>query len=288
MKPIYPHGAGLGLRRDLLPKLKLEVPAAIDFFEVSPENWIGVGGRMTREFRRLTERYPFVAHGLSLSLGGPDPLDESFLHRMKTFLDAHRIGLYTEHLSYCTDQGHVYELLPLPFTGEAVRHVASRIRRTQEILERRIAVENTSYYVTAPIGEMDELSFIRAVLDEVDCGLHLDVNNLYVNSFNHGYDPHVFLHGLPGERIAYVHVAGHDQDGPELIVDTHGQAVIDPVWELLTAAYQRFGVFPTLLERDVNLPPWPLLVEEVEHIAALQADARMQSSRPQARAGGSR
>ena len=270
MFPTSIDGAGLGLRRELMLPLMAGVPSAIDFFEISPENWIDLGGRRAKDFRWFTERYPFVAHGLSLSLGGLDPLDEGFLRRMKAFMDAHDIALYTEHLSYCTDGGHLYELLPIPFTEEAVHYVAARIRRTQEILERRIAVENASYYAAAPISDMDELSFIRAVVEEADCWLHLDVNNLYVNSTNHGYDPHDFLRGLPGKRVAYIHVAGHDREAPDLIIDTHGQAVVDPVWELLQESYGYFGVLPTLLERDFNLPPLDELVGEVAYIAELQ------------------
>lgn len=279
-------GAGLGLRREFIRPLLAETPSIIDFLEVCPENWIGIGGRSAREFRRLSERYPLVAHGLSLSLGGPAPLDEAFLAKIKTFLDEHRIGLYTEHLSYCSDGAHLYELLPMPFTEEAVRHLAARIHRTQEILERRIALENASYYVAAPGSEMDELSFLLAVLEQADCGLHLDVNNLYVNSVNHGYDPHDFLSGLPRDRIVYVHVAGHDGEAPDLIVDTHGQEVIDPVWELLAEVYERFGVFPTLLERDFNLPPLHRLLREVERIARLQACRQTQPHPRRARAGG--
>lgn len=282
-------GAGLGLRRELLLPLRDGIPPAIDFFEVSPENWIGLGDRSVRDFRALTERYPFAAHGLALSLGGPAPLDLAHLGRIKTFLDQHRIGLYTEHLSYCGDEGgHLYELLPLPFTGEAVRHVAARIRQVQDFLERRIAVENASYYVAAPGAELDEACFIRAVLEEADCDLHLDLNNIYVNSLNHGYDPYTFLHGLPGGRIVYGHIAGHDGEAPDLIVDTHGRDVIDPVWELLAAAYARFGVFPTLLERDFNLPPLSRLVAEVGRIADLQERQRPRQEWRMAAAGGGR
>jgi hypothetical protein len=269
------RGAGLGLKRELMPALQAGAAdrstAVIDFFEVAPENWIGVGGRPGRQLAWVAEHYPIVAHGLSLSLGGPDPLDESFLGRVADFLQQHRILLYTEHLSYCSAEGYLYELLPIPFTEDAVRHVAARIRRTQDILGRRIAVENASYYVAAPIAEMDELSFIRAVLSEADCDLHLDVNNVYVNSVNFGYDPHAFLRGLPGERIVYAHIAGHLRQAPDLIIDTHGAAVIDPVWALLDEAYRLFGVIPTLLERDINIPPLPALLPEVAHIAALQA-----------------
>ncbi len=189
---------------------------------------------------------------------------------MKAFLTEHHIRFYTEHLSYCADRGHLYDLFPIPFTEEAVRYTAQRIRQAQDILEQPIAVENASYYVTAPIGEMDELAFICAVVEEADCWLHLDVNNIYVNSVNHGYDPVAFLLGLPGERIVYGHVAGHDYDSPDLIIDTHGQTVIGPVWQLLDLAYEKFGLFPTLLERDFNIPPLADLLKEVEHIETLQ------------------
>lgn len=263
-------GSGLGLRRALLPALQTGVPDCIDFFEVSPENWIGVGGRLGKTFRGLTERHRFVAHGLALSLGGPAPLDTAFLRELKQFLDAHNFALYTEHLSFCSDEGHLYDLYPIPFTNEAVRHVADRIRQTQDILERPIALENASFYVQPPQAEMSELNFINAVLNEADCLLHLDVNNIYVNSVNHGYDPVAFLRGLPGERIVYGHVAGHDLEPSGLIIDTHGQNTIDPVWALLAEAYARFGVFPTLLERDSNIPPLAELLKEVKQIAALQ------------------
>ncbi len=263
-------GSGLGLRREHMSTLMADTPKIIDFFEIAPENFLGLGGKKGVDFRWFSERYPIVAHGLSLSLGGLDPLDEVFLLRIKAFMREHNIELYTEHLSYCSHNGHLYDLLPIPFTEEAVHHVASRIKRTQYILEMPIAVENASYYVTAPISEMDELSFINAVIEEADCLLHLDVNNIYVNSVNHNYDPEQFLRGLPGERIVYCHVAGHDQKSPSLIIDLHGSDVIDPVWDLLEKAYQQFGMFPTLLERDFNIPPLGELIKEVEHIAKLQ------------------
>ena len=268
--PFGLSGAGLGLRRSLLPALQTNVPDCIDFFEVSPENWVGVGGHLGKQFRSLTERHRFVAHGLALSLGGPAPLDVAFLRKLKQFLDYHDFALYTEHLSFCSDEGHCYDLYPIPFNEEAVKHVAERIRQTQDILGRPIAVENASYYLQPPQSEMDELSFINAVLSEANCHLHMDVNNIYVNSVNHGYDPLTFLRGLPGERIVYAHVAGHDHDPSGLIIDTHGQNTIEPVWALLDEAYQRFGTFPTLVERDSNIPPLSNLLTEVERIATLQ------------------
>jgi uncharacterized protein (UPF0276 family) len=272
MSPRAIHGAGLGLRRALLGPLQdtsASSEGAIDFFEIAPENWIGVGGALGRTLRAFTERHAFVCHGLSLSLGGRDPLDETLLAKIRRLLDAHGIATYSEHLSYCADGGHLYDLMPIPFTDEAVSHVAARIRTTQDILGQRIAVENVSYYA-APGQAMREIDFINAVLAEADCDLLLDVNNIYVNSINHRYDADAFLDALPGERVAYIHVAGHYDEAPDLKVDTHGSAVIDPVWRLLERAYARFGARPTLIERDFNFPPLAELVAEVSHARALQ------------------
>lgn len=250
-------------------------PSQVSFYEVAPENWIGVGGRYGKQFRAFTERYAFICHGLSLSIGSPAPLDETFIHRVKHFLDKHRIRAYSEHLSYCSDDGHLYDLMPIPFTEEAVHHVAGRIRRTQDILERRIAMENISYYA-APGQEMDEIDFINAVLEEADCDLLLDVNNIYVNSINHGYNAEQFLYALPAERVVYFHIAGHYEEAQDLVVDTHGSDVIDNVWDLLEKAYAHFGVVPTLLERDFNIPPLPELLTEVDQIVDLQDKWRQQ------------
>src|SRR5688572_1329667 len=240
--------------------------------EVAPENWMRLGGRFAREFREFTARYPFVCHGLSLSLGGPAPLDEQLVRDIKGFLDKYKIRCYSEHLSYCSDDGHLYDLMPIPFTESAVRHVAARIRQTQDILGRRMAVENVSYYT--PVGaEMTEAEFVRAVLDEADCGMLLDVNNIYVNSVNHRYDATAFLESMPLERVQYIHVAGHYDEAADLKVDTHGAPVIDPVFALLERAYTLVGPVPTLLERDFNFPPIAELVDEVARIRALQAAA---------------
>jgi hypothetical protein len=282
----YPvRGAGLGLRRALLGPLRSRDPGSpgcpVDFMEIAPENWMGVGGRRGRLLREYTTRLPFVCHGLSLSIGGPSPLDETFLHRLRQFLDRHQIRCYSEHLSYCTDDGHLYDLMPIPFTEDAVRYVAQRVRRVQDILERRIALENVSYYA-APGAELSELEFVSAVLDEADCDLLLDVNNIYVNSVNHGYDAVQFLRSLPGGRIAYGHIAGHHKEAADLIVDTHGASVINGVWALLDHAYQAFGVFPTLLERDFNIPPVEELLGEVELIKTLQ-QKHLEHARPSRR-----
>lgn len=263
------HGAGLGMRRAISGPLCEHRPGNVDFMEVAPENWIRVGGRFGKQFRALTEAYPFVLHGLSLSLGGPTPLDVSLVRDIKHFMDEHRIPLYTEHLSYCSDDGHLYDLMPIPFTEEAVHYVAARIRQVQDILERPIGIENVSYYA-APGQEMSEIDFLNAVLQEADCSLLLDVNNIYVNSINHRYDANAFLRQIPAGRIAYIHVAGHYTEADDLLVDTHGADVIDPVWQLLEQSYRWFGVRPTLLERDFNLPPLEKLLQEVDVIRTIQ------------------
>lgn len=266
------HGAGLGLRRELLAPLADVDAGAVGFLEVAPENWMAVGGRMGRQFRALTERFPFACHGLSMSLGSTAALDEGFVRQLKHFLDAHGIADYSEHLSWCSDDGHLYDLAPIPFTEEAVRHVASRIVRVQDILERRIAVENISYYAALD-GTLGELAFINAVIAEADCDLLLDVNNIHVNSINHGYDAAAFLDGLPLQRVRYLHIAGHHVEAPDLCIDSHGADVIAPVWALLAQAYDRCGPLPTLLERDFNIPPLPVLIGEIEQIRQLQAAA---------------
>ena len=245
----------------------------IDFLEVAPENWIDIGGRFGRRFRAFTERFPFICHGLSLSLGGPAPLDAQFLADLKRFLDQHRIRFYSEHLSACSDAGHLYDLMPIPFTQAAARYVAERVSRVQDALGRRIAVENISYYAALDT-EMSELDFINAVVSQADCLLLLDVNNIYVNSVNFGYDAGAFLRGLPGDRAAYIHVAGHRREAEDLRVDTHAAAVIDPVWRLLADAYDLYGPLPTVLERDFEIPPLAELMAEVATMRAIQNAAQ--------------
>lgn len=267
---VFPvHGAGLGLRRSIMDSLADQPASQVNFMEVAPENWIGVGGTFGRKFREFTERYAMVLHGLSLSIGGPSPLDEAFLQRLKRFIKQHNIRSYSDHLSYCSDDGHLYDLMPIPFTEEAVHYVAERIRRTQDILEQRIAMENVSYYAV-PSQEMSEIDFINAVISEADCDLLLDVNNIYVNSINHKYDAVKFLQALPVERVTYIHVAGHYNEDVDLIVDTHGADVVDPVWQLLDKTYELYGVIPTLLERDFNIPPLAELLTEVDTIIEIQ------------------
>lgn len=261
--------AGLGLRRGLMPELLAMDDGAVDFLELAPDNWIGVGGRFGEQLTQIATRFAISAHGLSLSLGGVAPLDMELLRRTRELNQRLGVVMYSEHLSYTTDDGQLYDLMPIPFTDEAVAHVAARIRQVQDVLERRIAVENVSYYA-APYQALAEIDFINAVLAEADCDLLLDVNNLYVNAINHGYDAADFLARLPAERVAQYHIAGHYDEDIDLKVDTHGAPVKDDVWTLLDAAYRRFGVSPTLLERDFNFPPLHELLFETNRIRTMQ------------------
>ncbi|MCX4189377.1 DUF692 domain-containing protein [Methylophaga sp. OBS3] len=268
------QGAGLGLRRTFMDELLSIENAPVDFLEVAPENWLEMGGRLGKKLRAFTERYPMLCHGLSLSIGGPTSLDEDFIKRIKTFLDTHQVRLYSEHLSYCSDDGHLYDLMPIPFTEEAVHYVADRIRRVQDILQRRLIIENVSYYA-APGQELDELTFVNAILAEADCDLLLDINNVYVNSINHRYSAKAYIDAIDSNRIAYMHIAGHNNEAADLIVDTHGADVIEPVWDLLAYCYQQHGVKPTLLERDFNIPDLQTLFAEVEQIRSYQDDEKL-------------
>ena len=274
LKSQYPvQGAGLGLRRPLADKLMAEPPADVDFMEIAPENWIHVGGALGKKLRFFTERYPFLIHGLSLSIGSPAPLDEQFVRDVKDFMAEHNILMYSEHLSYCGDDGHLYDLMPIPFTDDAVRYVADRVRRVQDILEQRIALENVSYYA-ATDSSMTEKEFLLAVLDEADCDLMLDINNIVVNSINHQYNARDFLNDMPAKRIKYFHLAGHYVEAEDLRIDTHGSAVDAEAWQLLDDAYKKFGPVPTLLERDFNFPPLEELLDEVRRIKTLQLEYR--------------
>ena len=268
-KPL--SGAGLGLRREMLGQVNANTKG-MDFWEIAPENWIPMGGKYQKILRQFTEQNPFVCHGLSLSIGSPEPLDLNFVKAVKHFLDEHNIHFYSEHLSYCSGNGHLYDLMPIPFTEEAVKHVVQRVKQVQDIIERPLLLENVSYYA-APGQQMSEQEFTLSVLKEADCLMLLDVNNIYVNSINHHYDAGEFLAAMPSEKIVYGHIAGHFDEADDLKVDTHGADVIEPVWRLLQQAYELHGVFPTLLERDFNIPPLPELLAEVEHIRRLQNTA---------------
>ncbi|EWH09677.1 hypothetical protein DS2_11113 [Catenovulum agarivorans DS-2] len=262
-------GAGLGLRRDFIDTLNQTSETNYDFLEIAPENWIKMGGRYCQQLDQVAQRYKLTTHGLSLSIGSPDPLDVKFILQIKQFLDKYSIEMYSEHLSFCSANGHMYDLMPIPFTYEAALYVAERVKQVQQIIERPLVLENVSYY--APLSdELSESDFINTVLDESGGLLLLDVNNVYVNSINHNYDAKAFIDAMPTNKIVYGHIAGHYNEAEDLIVDTHGADVIDPVWQLLAYAYERHGVFPTLLERDFNIPALDKLEREVKQIKHIQ------------------
>lgn len=302
-------GAGLGYRRDLAEGfLSLADNSVINFMEVAPENWLKMGGQARYQFDQVAERIPVIIHGLSLSLGGQAPLDKALLKGIKEMMHQYQSYFFSDHLSYCECEGHLYDLLPMPFNEEAVHHVANRIKEVQDYLGIQISLENTSYYLHSPTSTMNEVEFLNAIAQEADCGIHLDVNNIYVNGVNHGLlDPFVFINQVDLKRVNYIHIAGHDEDHqsaselnqketinhankmgeeivegfniikgemrhlPNLLVDTHGETVQKTVWDLLEYTYERLPVIPaTLLERDFNFPPFAELIAEVQHIADLQ------------------
>ncbi|OSI13380.1 HvfB family MNIO-type RiPP peptide maturase [Neisseria canis] len=266
------QGAGLGFKRDLAEDLlNTTSDSPIQFIEVAPENWIKTGGAARKQLDALSERFPIACHGLSLSLGGRDPLQVGFLQEVKAFMRQYKIDFFSEHLSYCSHFGHLYDLLPLTFNDETVRHTAARIRQTQDILEMRIAIENTSSYLLAPGNEMSEVAFLNAVAKEADCDIHLDINNIYVNAMNHGQtDGKTFIDTVDLGRVVYLHMAGHDSD-EEILIDTHGEAICGDVWSLFDYACSKFAHQPPcLLERDTNFPPFAELEAEVARIAAIQ------------------
>lgn len=265
---------GIGFRKDFAEELLQSSILTPTFIEVAPENWVGIGGYWKKQFERALEKYPLYTHGLSLSIGSPDELDYDFLKKVKLFLKETNAQMYSEHLSYAKcDNAHLYDLLPIPFTEDAAKHVAKRIKIIQDLLERKIAIEIVSYY--SPIApEMSEIDFINLVLKGADCDLLLDVNNVYVNSFNHQYDAVQFINQLPLERVSYIHMAGHQQVSDTLIIDTHGEAIIDPVFNLFEYAIQRIGRdVPVLLERDFNIPEMEELQSEINRLHTIKQTA---------------
>lgn len=272
------QGVGLGYKRSMADNflaLDYEI-SPIQFIEASPENWLKIGGTARKKFDAIAERFPIACHGLSLSLGGQDALQIDFVRQIKEFMRQYHINFFSEHLSYCSHHGHIYDLLPLPFTEESVRHTAARIRIVQDILEQQISIENISYYAHSLLAEMDEVDFLNAVAREADCGIHLDVNNVYVNAVNHGIvKSRDYIDRVDLTRVNYMHIAGHDGEHETLLIDTHGQAVCDAVWDLFAYTCQRIpSSVPVLLERDSNFPPFAELEAEVKHIAAIQKQTK--------------
>lgn len=260
---------GLGYRRDFADEFINRDAINPDFIELAPENWMDIGGYWKRQLDQVTRIYPVYSHGLSLSIGSPDPLDMGFLKKVKKFLKDYNIKIYSEHLSFSkSDNAHLYDLLPVPFREDAVKHISERIRQVQDFLERELVLEIVSYY-TPVAAEMDEATFISRVVKESGCGLLLDVNNVYVNAFNHGYDAREFITKLPLDHVRYIHMAGHNQVAPDLIIDTHGEPIIDPVYELFDFTLSKTDHVPVLLERDFNIPEMDELNAEMKQLKSI-------------------
>jgi uncharacterized protein (UPF0276 family) len=269
-------GLGIGLRTVHFGHI-LEKKPAVDWFEVLTENFLDTGGRPAWVLDQIAGRYPVVLHGVSMSVGSTDPIDRAYLAKVKAL--AQRVGAVwvSDHVCWTGVAGrNLHDLLPLPYTEEALRHLVRRVRRIQEVLERPLVLENPSSYVEFTSSSMPEWEFLARMAEEADCGLLLDVNNVYVSAFNHGFDPEVYLRGIPAERVAYVHVAGHTNFGTHLL-DTHVGPVIDPVWKLYRLAHRLSGGRSTLLEWDERIPAFPAVHREVlkarKHMEAALATA---------------
>jgi uncharacterized protein (UPF0276 family) len=264
-------GFGLGLRPTHYEALLGEQRGAVDWLEALTENYLGLGGQPLRHLARLHEHYPLVLHGVSLSIAGSDALDVDYLRQVRALADRFEARWISDHLCWTGVDGvNVHDLLPVPFTFEALDHVARRIEHVQEILGRRILLENVSSYITFAHDEMAEHEFIRELVRRSDCLLLLDVNNVYVSSVNHGFDPLAYLDAMPAERIQQIHLAGHSRRGPYL-VDTHDAPVSEPVWALYGETVRRFGSIATMIERDDNIPPLEELVAELSRARTICA-----------------
>ena len=258
-------GVGLGLRRPLLEDT-LTAGGLIDWLEFTPENFMGRGGQARQMLTRAREKFPLVSHGVSLSLGSLDPLSAAYLAELEALFEWTNPHWFSDHLCFSSFNGHYFnDLIPLPRTQETVNHVADRVRRLQDRFQKTVLIENVSQYLNAPGDELPDAEFISRILTQADCGLLLDVNNVYVNSVNHGFEPLDFLSQIPLERVVQIHVAGHHQF-PEGLVDTHGAPVCDPVWELLRWTMARCRPCGVMLERDTDIPAFEELVPELQTI----------------------
>ncbi len=262
-RPLARDAVGLGLRPVHLAAIR-ESPPDIDFFEIIAENFLGRIEAPRRNLEAIAARYPVVAHNVSLNLLGTDPLDVGYLRRLRSLVEQHHMPYVTDHLCFCASEGtHHHDLLPVPLSSSLVGYAVDRIRAVQDALGVPFGIENASTYLRFKDDDLTEQEFLRRIVDGADCGLLLDVNNVFVASVNHGFDPHAWLDAVPWERVFYVHLAGHLQRPDGLRHDTHDRAVDDDVWALYREAWRRGGPFPTLLEWDDHIPPLDVAVREV-------------------------
>ena len=270
-------GFGLGLRPTHYETILNDQPA-VDWFEIISENYLVPGGRPLHYLDRIRERYPMVMHGVSLSIGAQDPLNREYLRQLRALADRIEPAWISDHLCWTGAHGlNAHDLLPLPYTEEALKHVAARVGEVQDILGRRILLENVSSYVSYPESEMSEWEFLREIAGRADCLILLDINNIFVSSVNHEFDPLTYLNAIPPERVWQFHLAGHRNHG-DYIIDTHDEPVIDPVWELYAAAVRRFGRVSTMIERDDNIPPLAELLAELDRARRIAATSRRQTA----------
>jgi len=263
-------GYGLGLRPEYYSDILSQRPP-VDWFEIISENYMVEGGKALYNLDRIRADYPLVMHGVSLSIGASDPLNMDYLKRLKGLAERVEPAWISDHLCWTGHGGHnFHDLFPLPYNGETVAHVAERILRVQDFLGRRLVIENVSSYLTYNDSEMSEWAFLTAVAEAADCLILLDINNVYVSAVNHRFDPLDYLDGVPAERIAYFHLAGH-MDYGDYIIDTHDHPICPPVWELYQEAVARFGPVPTTIERDDHMPPFAELLAELAHARTLGA-----------------
>jgi uncharacterized protein (UPF0276 family) len=264
-------GHGIGLRPPHYAEV-VEGHPPVDWFEVITENFMVAGGNPRHVLRQVRERYPVVLHGVSLSIGSVDPLDEKYLTGLAALAGEIEPAWISDHLCWSSFGGHTgHDLWPLPFTEEALGHVVRRVQAVQERLRRRILIENVSSYLEFAHSTLPEWEFLSEVARRADCGLLLDVNNVFVSAHNHGFEAATFLAGIPVERVKQIHLAGHRDEGTHLL-DTHDHAVCDGVWDLYRAAVRRFGAVPTIIERDDDIPPLREVLAESRRAAALEAE----------------
>jgi uncharacterized protein (UPF0276 family) len=273
------QGFGLGLRPQHYAALLDGPDDAVDWLEIVSENFLVDGGRPLAMLDRFAERWPLAMHGVALNIGGQDPLDRDYLRALAKLAKRAKPALVSDHLCWSRHRGvQMHDLLPLPQTGEAVRHVAARIHEVQDALGMRIALENVSSYLRFAGDEMDEAAFLSAVAAESGCALLLDVNNVYVNAHNHGFDAFACIDALPRDSIAQIHLAGHSVDalGSGLLIDTHDAPVCEGVWALYAHALRRFGAVPGMIERDDHIPPLAETLAELERARSIAADALLE------------
>jgi uncharacterized protein (UPF0276 family) len=264
-------GFGLGLRTDHYQDVLNHKPKEIDWFEIISENYMIDGGKPLYFLDRIRQDYPIVMHGVSMSVGSTDPLDMDYLARLKALIERVEPEWFSDHLCWTSvDHKNLHDLLPMPYTEAAVNHFADRISRVQDFMGRQMLIENLSSYITYSSDAMTEWEFLTAVVEKADCYLLLDVNNIYVSSYNHHFDPLEYLNGIPAERVWQHHLAGHQNTG-NLIIDTHDHPIIDPVWELYEKTAELLGPVSTMIERDANIPPLSEVIDELNQARAIAA-----------------